>query len=103
MRTEQGTRTVAALVFFRRKQDAVQERAHSSDCLLLDGLLGAPGTLVGLRLLCFASLRSARFSPAQASRVGSSWVEADSEGFFHQPRLSTLSNPGFDLMRRDLF
>lgn len=64
-----------SVVFFRRKQDAVQERHTKSDCcLLLDGLLGTPGTAVndrGLDCWCWpsASLRSPRFSPAQPSPV----------------------------------
>lgn len=90
-----------SVVFFRRKQDAVQERhcTLSDCCLLLDRLLGIPGTLLNGP----ASPRSARFSPAQPSpvevevnpvelsRVESRSRRVESGGFLDQPRPSTLT------------
>jgi hypothetical protein len=61
----EGKRTLAALVFFRRKQDAVQQRAHTPDSHPLDGLP-----------VC-AAQGSAQ--PRFCSK--SSWAEADSGGF----------------------
>lgn len=90
-----------SVVFFRRKQDAVQERhcTLSDCCLLLDRLLGIPGTLLNGP----ASPRRQRKvqpSPAQpgrsrgeSSRVESGRVEVEESRVGWLPRsASTLDS-----------
>lgn len=98
MRTQPRHKDGCSVVFFRRKQDAVQERHTLSDCclLLVWPACSAPrGQWSGLDCWCWAcqlAQRKVQPSPADSSRAG----------FLRQPRLSTLTDPGSDLMRGDL-